>query len=215
MTKYRFTFGDPPPCDETCPAVPEYAEPLLPPATGRPRGVPAGCYDEFPAITCAEECAPVACAPKCCPPKVEKRNYIVIKPGTSSTCLTIGQGVCTPEVVAAYNNCIELRIRKRGECVVLLTMTPVSATLEGAACFTWPIEWWRLRDNWYEADVYVNGCTCLTVGLRQVGCDMALLAFMHKPQECCATPRACATPIEENPVCEPMNPVGNCEAGAC
>lgn len=215
MAEYRFTFGDPPPCDATCPDPAEPTEPTPARKWNGPRGVPPGCYDEAPLPPPCDVpvcCAPVSC---CCPAQVEKRNYITVKPNVGQTCLLLGMSRCTPDVVAAYNECIELRIRKRGECGVLLTMRPTSASLSGHACFTWDKDWWMLRDNWYEADVYVNDVTCLTVGLHQVGCDLALLSYMHQAQDGCVTPRACAAPIEEPlPVRNPMG-TALCEDATC
>lgn len=176
----------------------------------------AACRDPVP-----EFCAPKrpCCEPVCgyCNPRVPLRDYVLVKPQTEESCFTLGRGICTPEVVHAARNCIELHIRRRGECNTLLTLRPLRATLEGAACFSWPVEFWRLSDGMYEADVYVNGCTCLTVGLRMVGCNVALAAYSETLKSpcgdglSCGTPQAaCVAPIDDTPQALPEST--NCEA---
>jgi hypothetical protein len=161
-----------------------------------------------------ESCAPECCRPTCgyCDPRVPLRDYILIKPRTEETCITLGTAVCSAEVVSAARSCIELRINRRGECATLLVLKPLRATLEGAACFSWPVEWWRLSDGDYEADVYVNGCSCLTIGLRMVGCSMALMAYSQTMKSVCGDglpcglpQNLCVTPVDDVPQALPAS----------
>lgn len=181
-------------------------------------GVPheAGCHSAPPDLrSCGASCAPEPCCNDC-PPMVALRDYRVIKPTTAESCFTLAPGICTDEVIHAARNCIEMRIRRRGDCKVLLTLKALRATLEGAACFVWPLEWWRLSDGDYEADVYVNGCTCLTIGLRQVGCNVAISAYSETHSTGCGTPRqdgvrhgvpqpCCVAPLDDTPQALPAS----------
>lgn len=174
------------------------------------------CHDAPPVC---EPCAPACCVPICgqCTPKVALRDHHLVKPRTAESCFTLHEGVCTTDVVHAARNCIEMHIRRRGECDTLLKLKALRATLEGAVCFSWPVEWWRLSDGYFEADIYVNGCTCLTVGLKMVGCNIALAAFSNVPGNgcdegglTCGVPqRLCVAPIDDTPVALPASK--NCE----
>jgi hypothetical protein len=179
---------------------------------------PAGCYDPIPQGDphCEPTCQP--CTP-CCPAKVEKRNYINVKPSIARTWFRIGVDLCTAEVVQGATSCIELRVRSRGECHVHHVIHPTAARLDGSVCVDWPLAFWRLGDGWYEADVYVNGCTCLTIGLHVRGCHQYIQSVMHTTGLPCGNLAAaeCALPIEDD--CAPFNPVGGscdpCTSTAC
>jgi hypothetical protein len=171
---------------------------------------PAGCYDQFPAQQshCEPVCQP--CVP-CCPAKVEKRNYVNVKPDIGRTWFTVGADLCSGDVVDGATSCIELRVRARGECYVQLVLNPTAARLDGSFCVDWPLSFWRLGDGWYEADVYVNGRTCLTVGLHVRQCHQYLQMVKHTTGLACGNIAAaeCALPIEDD--CTPFNPVGRCD----
>ena len=160
------------------------------------------CRDTPPAASC---CTPEPCCNPLqsqCPPKVPLRDHILIKPETAETCFLIGSDRCTAEVVHAAQHCISMCLRRRGECRVELTLRALRATLEGHACFAWPLNFWMLRDGEFEGDIYINGVLCLTVGLRMRGCDKAILSYSTTTGVPCggAVSPQCVAPIDDGPL---------------
>ncbi|MEY4909021.1 MAG: hypothetical protein RL260_2739 [Pseudomonadota bacterium] len=167
--------------------------------------VSSNCSSVVPNLS---SCVPECCAPmhSKCQPMVPMRDYNLVKPRAEESCFTLGVGACSTEVVHAARNCIQMHIRRRGDCLVLLKLAALRATLEGAACFSWPVEFWRLTDGEFEGDIYVNGKTCLTVGLRMQGCSIALLAYSQTEGLLCGLPQdACVAPIDDTPVALPTS----------
>lgn len=174
------------------------------------------CRDKPPDPSCCKP-EPECCNPmqSRCPPRVPLRDCILVKPETVETCILIGTDDCTPEVAHAAQHCITMCLRKRGECKVLLHLQPLRATLEGSACFAWPLQFWLLRDGEYEGDIFINGRQCLTVGLRMRGCDKAILSYSSTTGVPCggANSPQCVTPIEEGPL--PPQELCDAECESC
>lgn len=145
-----------------------------------------------------------------CPAVVPLRDYKLIKPLTFESTFLIGDPRCDGGHMLAHQHCIEMRIRRRGECHIVLVMRPLRSSIAGGAVFTWPVEWWQLRDGLYEAEILIDGHHCLTVGLRQEGCTQALLMISSTVGLQCGIIPHCAAPVDDEPIIyEP----GECNAG--
>jgi hypothetical protein len=174
-----------------------------------------GCHDAPPPpVVChTTQCAP--CAP-CCPPKVALRDYIQIKGTLDRTLLEFAGWGCAPHPQhTATAPCISLSIRRRGSCGVLLVLPVSGVTPSGAVEVTWPLGFWQLGDGMYEADVVSGDASCLTIGLRVLGCNKRLLDFMNTVGVPCGnTHDGCATPIISDP-CAPFIPTKKLECATC
>lgn len=123
-------------------------------------------------------CPPPQCGQ--CPPKTRINEAVTIRPEWAETTLRFGDWGCTEFNVEAFHTCIELRIRKRGWCPVVYVAKPYKALLDGSAVFAWCDDLWlALGEGSFEADVFINGRSCLTIGLHVPVCRHRLLSVGH------------------------------------
>ena len=162
-------------------------------------------------------CAPLCCPPpQCgtCEPKTRITDALRIAPEYDESRIKVGTWGCDGTDLAAWANCIELRIMRRGWCDVVLTLKPYRATEDGHAVFKWDDDFWLLGEGYYEADVVVNGRACLTIGLWVPHCRHRLWTFDHSKKSACEP-----CPTEPGPTCPPalIDPVPNIPIpdGAC
>lgn len=132
--------------------------------------------DDVPDARCGQPCyVPVddiwerierqLCKPKkpCCPPKTKARDAIRVEHNEASRCFHYGRKLCDSTYEQSIiNRYYKMDIREKGYCDVLMCVPPERATMDGAICWAWPKEFFRLPRGYYEADVYIDGCLCHT-----------------------------------------------------
>ena len=163
------------------------------------RDTPQGCFDNAPA---SAYCAPQTCAPTVCgdcPPKAQLRDYFLLKPRTQETSFLLRGWSCAAEVIPAHLHCVEMVIRKRGECPVLFCMNPIRADITGAAWFVWPDAFWRFGDGNFEMEIFLDNRLALVTGARVIGAYQVALEVGHLGAFDCITPPTCAPQIEDQP----------------
>ncbi len=137
-----------------------------------------------------ESCCPKPCCPDQCPPKVRLKDYLRIKPFIPKTCMTLAYEHCDPVALVGWKTCVTGKLRRRGGCETLGTLSPTSATMDGQICFDWGIDLWKHGNGDYELELLINNKCCLTIGLRLIGCHIFMASYNHHHQETCL-PTSC------------------------
>lgn len=164
-----------------------------------------------PSTVCPD---PLPCVPdkKVCDPIVPIRAYMQIKPGETERCFKMQQGGCGA-IQTAEAGCVEFRVRKRGCCQELSAEKPYRINQDCSVCFKWSAAFLALDEGYYEADVYIIGKKCTTIGMYLPPCAMHFTTTHTFPNETCAEVAACcALPKDEPPV---IPPVEVPECGGC
>lgn len=127
------------------------------------------CRLDAPEWKCCQPCPP-PCRQKCCP-KTRVWDAIDVFRDEYAQKFEIQRLVEGGKaMVAAHRHCIELTIRERGFCDVLVIIEPVRSDIEGNVWFEWPNEFSEAKAGYYEADLKIDGELCTTLCLRKVGC---------------------------------------------
>lgn len=131
-----------------------------------------GCFAPKPDFDCVDTCQPCnnPCEPKC-PPKVRAKDAVCLSDDECERCFSLFQYVgCDITKVPAHIYAIVLKVRRQGNCRVLVEECPTRSDNKGNVCFVWSEDFRQLPAGYYEADVVVNDRECFTLLFRKRGC---------------------------------------------
>lgn len=62
---------------------------------------------------------------------------------------------------------------------------------DGAMCFSWTDEFRNLPEGYYEGDIFIDGCECLTLLFYLPPCQMRVLGHEVEYDDGCSTCHTC------------------------
>lgn len=168
---------------------------------------PRGCGLEPPKWEPVEHCCPPTntCEERC-PPRTRARDAIVVDRMQVEACFLLGNYKCDEKPLPLIRNYVRMDIRRKGYCKVLTCIPPTRMrNPDGALCFSWNDEFRALDTGYYEGDVYIDGCLCITLLFYLPPCRVRVLSVDTEDDDGCTT---CSTCGEDSGAC-------GCNIGCC
>lgn len=124
-----------------------------------------------------ERCCNTPCSPKRCPPKTRAKDTIKVDRMEVESCFLLGHYSCGEKRLPLLRNYIRMDVRRKGFCEVLLCQPPTRMRNDGAICFSWTDEFRDLPEGYYEGDIFIDGCECLTLLFYLPPCQVRMKGY--------------------------------------
>lgn len=142
-------------------------------------------------------CEPSPCEERCAP-RTRARDAIKVDRMSAEACYLIGNYRCDEKPLPLIRSYLRMDIRRKGYCRVLMCQPPTRVRNDGAICFDWLDEFRDLPTGYYEGDIYIDGCLCLTLLFYLPPCQARVLKYDMTEDDGC---HKCSTCGEEDCRC--------------